>query len=88
MGHHFAGLTSSPATGFACTKMLIINGVWLESSPHKKICEAFWQFEGQNWLLWEDSLIDRVLNSIIHHREDATSTVFGLDRFSVRHTVR
>ena len=28
-------------TGFAFTKRFIVDGFWLESSPHKKISEAF-----------------------------------------------
>ena len=28
-----------------------MHGIWLKSSPHKKISKAFWQFEGHDWLL-------------------------------------
>ena len=53
-GYHFAGLTSWSATRFAFSKRLIIDGIWLQSSPHKMVSEAFWSSEGHDWLLWED----------------------------------
>ena len=61
MGYYFAALTSWSAIGFAFSKRLNIDGIWLQSSPHKMISEAFWSSEGHNWLLWEDCSDDLMI---------------------------
>ena len=53
-GYHSAGLTSWSAIGFAFSKGFIIDRIWLQSSPHKMIFEAFWSSEGHDWFLLED----------------------------------
>ena len=42
------------STGFTFSKRFVIGRIWLQSSPHKMVFEAFWSPVGHDWLLWED----------------------------------
>ena len=55
-GYHVAGPTFWSATGLAFAMRLIICGIWLQSSSHKKVSEAFGPSEGHNWLLWKNGI--------------------------------